>query len=390
MSNWIQAKTSAFIPSSLNSVISTAQTVATTASTILGVVKGAIDFLKTFLIAFPAFDWASALAIAIEQFKNDFLATGFYMLNMWDYPLVQYNRSGGVVIGESFESSFEADVTDAFFDEADPNRPPFSGNVAALILIGAAPSIDAVTNIIQIQKDAFTWWTEIKSVYDRLNKVNFELQVKAVCDAIKNGEIKFSKNPSEQTIQLLSLNLALQQVIQDIEPDAFEQNIKPYAPTINSTPKEILHFVGVVQEQVANPPYPNFEQTSLRTIILPLPQVFNDALDPLLAALATGRSITDTINALLDSLTLKIEALDNIVQSINGILSQLDNLLNDTSLLALYVTSSNGLSGLATEIANAKNKPLVGTTGYYSGIVLIGGGPGLTPFKNLFGPIGSV
>lgn len=382
MGNWQSADMSAFVPSELTSLINTAQTSASSASVIMDTIKAAVELAKNFLVALPPFDFASALVSEIEQFKTDFGATGIYMLNMWDYPLVQFNRGG---VGEDFEQSFETDVTEAFFDTRDPNVPPFNNDVAALILVGSAESISLVVDLLRVQKDSFTWWSEIESIYNRLTRVDMEVKVKETQDAVKRGDIKISKNPSEQTIQLLALNQALQQAKDDIEQDAFETNIQPFVPTSSSSAFQIQQYVEKVSAEVANAPYPNFEQTSLRTIIPALQELFDRAFEPLAAALATGRSIIDTIDAFIETLELKISALDGIVTTINNILDQLDNLLSNTTLSALFVESSNGMQGLADEIQNAGSKP---PAGFYSGIVVIAGGPNVTAFKNLFGPIG--
>ena len=43
--------------------------------------------------------------------------------------------------------------------------------------------------------------------------------------------------------------------------------------------------------------------------------------------------------------------------------------------------------GLAQELDAATNQPFGEGEGFYTGVALVAGGPGLTPFENLFGAI---
>lgn len=387
MADWQTANTGAFIPPALDTLIDSAGSVASSASSVLATIQAAIDLLKNFVIGVPAFDWLGSLAQEIEDFKTDFLATGMFSLNMWDYPIFQF-RNRGAVSGESFSSSFEADVIAALADTSDPNRPDFTSDAAALLLVGAVSETGAALTLLRSVRDAFTWWQEIAETADQLSRINVESQVREVEEAIKRGDIVFSTNPSEQTIQLLALQVALQEAKDNISSDAFETNIEPSVPTTSSTPQQIQQFISTVNQQVENPPYPNFQQISLRTIIPGLQEAFDRALDPLVAALASGKSIVDTIESFVAALQEKIDGLDAIVTTINDILAQLDGVLNLTGLNALFVTTSDGVDGLADEIQNAGSKPLEGSTGYYTGLVLVSGGPNVTAFETLFGPIG--
>lgn len=387
MVDWQTANTAAFIPPELTTLVSTADGIASSAATVLGTIQAAIDLLSNIVIGIPPFDWLAGLDTLVEDFKNDFFSTGIFALNMWDYPIFQIN-SIGAVTGQSFASSFEADVIAAFGDEDDPNRPAFTTDASALLLVAGAADPGTSLTALQAVRDAFSWWDEIAQTADQLNRINVETQVKGVEDAIQQGNIVFDTNPSKQTAFLFALRRAMQDAKDLVSTSAFETNIEPIAPNTASTPQEILNFINAVEAEVRNPPYPNFQEISLRTIVPALQETFDRALDPLVATLATGRSITDTIDAFVAALQQKIDSLNNIVNSINTILSQLDNLISLTTLDALFVSTSSGLTGLTSEISAAGNKPLGGELGYYTGVVLVGGGAGLTAFNNLFGPIG--
>lgn len=389
MATWQSANTGAFVPDALNPLISSVQTTANSAATVLNTIKAAVDLLKNFIVAVPPFDFLGALATEVQNFKTDFLGAGFYALNMWDYPVFQLQRAGGIPLGEPFSQSFEVDVINALGDERDPNRPPFSGTVAALLLVGGATSIDDTLNIVRAISEAFSWWEELNEVKNQLSKVDTEVKVREVEAAIRRGDIVLSSNPSRQTIQLLALRNSMQQAKDLVGAEAFETNIKPKTPTTGSSSQDVLDFIDAISEEVENAPYPNFQQISLRTVVPGLQQVVDDALDPIIASLATGQSIVDTINSFIETIETKIDALDGIITTINDILAQLDGLTSLTSLSALYVESSDGIDGLVDEIRDATNKPLSDDEAFFSGLVLVGGGPSLTAFQNLFAPIGS-
>lgn len=392
MADWEDANLAAFVPSELTSVITAAGTTASAASGVINVIRGAIEAAKIFLIAFPPFDFLGALATQVEQFKEDFLASGLQALVLWDYPVTQFNRLGGAgsIAGEEFVVSFEQDVINAFNDELDPNRPPVSGQIGALLLVGAVPGLSGMLTLAQEVEGAFSWWDEISKVVDQLRRVDVESRVREVEDAIKNGDIKVDKNPSRATIFLLTLATAMQEAKNFIEPEAFETNIEPLTPSASSTLQEIQQFIDAIDEEVANAPYPNFESISLRKIIPQLQQALDEGLDPLIATLATGRSIVDVVDSLLDAIDAKIAILDNIVSIIDDILSQLDALLALTGLNALFV-EGNSISDITSQIQAAGNKPLGGTTeAFYTGLVVVGSGANFTAFRNLFAPIAGV
>ena len=384
MSEWKTAKLGAIVPDQLSGVIDSVKTVAGTVSSILGVVSGVLGTAKNFLVTLPTLDAASALLASAEAFKNDFGATGIYMLNLWDYPLHQIRRNEGY--GEDFSLAFETDVGNSFFNKRDPNRPQFEGGVSALILVCAADSVSILSNLLRIQKTAFSWWREVESVHDRLQRISMEIDVKATKDAIKKGQIKLGKSPSEVTTQLIALNVALQQSKSILSKDQLEV-VKPFTPTVKSTPSQIQQYISKVTEQAATIPYPSFEVTSLKTIVPPIPDVIDGVIMPMAASIAAGKSIVDTVTALIQTIELKVEALNSIVKKIDAILGQLDALIENSGLSAVYVESSEGMKGLVKEIKATTNKPLGKSSGFYSGIVLVSGGTGISVFRNLFATV---
>jgi len=389
MANWQQANLSAIVPSELNSLISTAETTVSTVGAVLDAIKAAIDVIKSFLIPIPNFDFASALIIAVEKFREDFLGTGFYSANMWDFPLRQYYRSG--IAGENFVTSFEDELVSSFADSQDPNVPPFNSSAAMLVLVGGAPGTTLLEPIVEGISLAFSWWAELKAVDDSLKKLNVELEIKNAVEAIIAGDIKGEGNDSQRSLLLQKLNRALRDLRERISPEDLQEIIDAgLIPNTGSSVLEIENFIAAVNTSVGTSAYPDWQQISLRQIVPPIPDVVDQVFDPLIAALQTGRNILETVESIVEALEAKIDSLNSVIDRIEEYLSLLDALINATGLFALWVETSDGVSGLASELRAAGNKPFDNLdNGFYFGVALVAGSAGLTPFTNLFKPLGA-
>jgi len=384
-SYWKPANLSAVIPSDLGVIIDTTQTVVGTVAIVLDTLSSAISAIKAFLIAFPVFDWASLLIRLVEEFRTNFLATGFYMCNMWDYPMRMYYMPSD----DTFETSFEADLIASMTDSADPNRPQFTGEVAMLVMILGAPGLPDMSLLLKMAKDAFSWWKELQFAYESVTRTYGEESIVALEIAVKNGEILISDNPSEQTQQVLTIERSLQQCRDFIESGDFINTIIPAIPSLPTTPEYLKQFLNVVSENSKMSAYPSWQAASLRIILPPLVDVVDQALEPVIDMLRAGKNVVDTVTDLIDALDSKVQQLQRLLESIDTYIQLLDNLIAATGFYAIFVTAPDGIDGLTRELRAATNKPFADLEhGVFSGFSLVAGGPGVTAFKNLFGPIG--
>lgn len=382
MTSWKSADVSAFIPPELSSLISLAQSTTAYVAATLEALQAVISTIPTLPIS--GFDFASVLILAVEKFKADFLGTGFYACNMWDYPLRQLARSGSG--GELF-SEFEFDLRSSFTDPADPNVPPFSSDAAMIILVAGAPGLPAITSVMEGLAAAFSWWGELQGAYEEVRRRNSVASIEEIEAKIKSGEIKVNVHPSVQTQTLLQI-VKLKIAALLLTPDEVADKIDP-VPSVTDSLKEILSWIEDANEKTSPSEYPDWQEISLRIIVPPLPDIVDQVFEPLIDALRSGRDIVKTLEEFIAALELKINQLDSTIDRINSYLAMLDGLISATGIYALYVTTDNGVDGLRHEISTATDRPFedVGTA-FFSGVAIVAGGPSLTPFKNLFGPIG--
>lgn len=372
---------SGFLPPELSALTSSASTVATGASTVLQAIAAAVDIAKNFLTEFPAFDFLSGFDTEVDNFKNDFLATGLYGSLLWDYPLVQLLRSGSG--GEPF-SQFSSDLASSLLDSQDPNVPPFTSSAAMFVLVGGFPGIPGALELLKATAAGFSWWEELSESVDALQKKSDDEQLREVQEAIFQGSIKFSDNPSIQTQRGLTFKQARKNARELLSSDVVDGLTKP---TVNSNPQEVLDFVNAVNAQIASSSYPDWQQISLRTIVPPLVDVADQALDPIVQALAAGRGAVSNAEALSANLSAKVNAINTAVAQITQFINLLDQLLALTGLYALFISTNNGVEDLATQLQAAEDAPFDDLNAFYFGTAFVAGGPSVAPFTNLFSTI---
>ncbi len=381
MTAWKSADMAAMVPSAIVDLADSAASVSSATATLLEVIKTGI-ILSRPLIGFLAFDFASVLIAAVDAFKEDFLGTGFYACSMWDYPVRQYYRTG--IRGETFSESFEADLVKSLSDPLDPNVPTFSSDTAMLVLVGGtAGSIYDLLSTIGVVATGFPSWSEISATFDAVTRFQYKDAVSSAIDDLKSGATEYSGRVAEQTSKVFELKRARQQANELISDLTYLGSISNPLPTI----KDINDYIDAVNSTVGASAYPDWESISLKKIIPPLPGLVDEALDPLTAALQAGSGIMEAIDGFIEVLDYKITQLQVLVDKIDEFLSEFEGIISIGSLYSLYITSSNGMVGLAQELATVTNQPFGEDTGFYTGVALVAGGPGLTPFSNLFGAV---
>lgn len=380
MVEWKTADLSGFLPDEMDPLISSAQSVATTTAAILSSIQDLLEAAKVFLVGLPIFDWLGTLAQEIEDFKNNFLATGIRGTLLWDYPLKQFFRSG--LAGEDFRSSFVQDLANSFDDTADPERPQTTGNISMIVLVGGSESIPNLLPLFEDIKDAFSWWQELATSFFALRRNNVTEQVKAVEDLLQDESL-FAGTSLSTTLQTQKLQ-ELRRERRKLQQVPLTEDFSDFIPTADLS--SIDAFINEVKERTVFSTYPDWQEVSLRTIVPGLVDVFDEVFDPLINALRAGRDIRDTIDSLINTIQVKIGQLEAIVASINEVLSQLDTLIATVGLSALFIQSTDGVEDLKDQLVNATNPPFT-DRGFYFGAAFSAQGGDLPPFETLFQPI---
>lgn len=376
MANWKNATLSGIIPSEIATIANQAQTITSTVSTLLGIVKSAIDLARP-ITGFPNVDFASALITAVEAFKNDFLGFGFYTCAMWDYPLRQYYRSGAG--GEEFIESFQTDLLNSMTDPYDPNAPTFSGETAMLVLVGGTSGeLSAIIDAIVTVSTAFPTWGDIAKAADKVYEKVWEDTINSMAANLKETSY-FDKVADNSKLVKKALK-AKYEALENLSVD----DLKSIIPSSTPTLAEVESFISDVESRVSASGYPDWESTTLRKIVPPLENLIDQALEPLIQSLQSGAGILAAIDEFLEVLDFKVVQLQQLTEKIDAALEALENISALGDLYSLYVTSSSGVGGLAQELQFSTNQPFGTDKGFYFGAALLGGGPGITPFKNVF------
>ncbi len=367
-----------FLPSELTTLISLIESTT-------GPIATALTAFKAFIIeppvGIPSPDIASALIEAVENFRDDFLGAGFYALDVWEYPLKQYYRTG--ITGEQFNLSFEQDVIASFTDVNDPNVPPFSSDAAMLVLVGGLPGLSDVASSLTSFAAGFPSWKSVSEAADKVAALSWKSEIDSVVGSIKDGTIEFGGRVADQTKKLLDVKQMGFDALNNLTPS----ELAAISVTNITTAEDVNNLVAAVQARVASSTYPDWQSITLSKLVPPLPDLVNQVFDPLIEGLKKGRGILEVIQAIIETLTYKIDQLDAVIIRIDTYLDQLEILVGLTGLYSLYIETDEGIGGLALALEEATNPPFGSEDAFYFGTVLVAGGPSLQPFKNLFGSI---
>ncbi len=380
MADWQSADMSELVPSELAELVSSASDISDKIVTTLELVKGWV-LLAGGNVSY-VHDFASVLTELVKKFRTDFLGTGFYACNMWDYPLKQYYRSGSS--GEIFSQSFLSDLSSSLTDAHDPNVPTFEGNVAMLVIVGTATGLDQIVPTIKIARDAFFNWKELSAITDSLVIKTKQLGINDYISRLQSGEIKSSERVAVQSSKVQQLERVLRDVVY-MTLDAVEAiTIVP-----NPTLKDVEDLITYVNTNVASSTYPDWESVTLRKILPPVVDIVDVVLEPLIGTLQSGTDTLKAIQELIALVEIKIAQLQAINARMATYLSQFVNLISMTGLYTLWVTSSTGVVPLASSLLDATSTPFGTSNGFYYGVTLLAGGAGLAPFENLFRSVGT-
>jgi len=403
MSSWVSANMSNLLPSEVDTIIDLISSLSTTVKVPLELTVSILNVAKTVLVSLDAFDPASILRDTIETFKNSILGAGFYVCDMWDYPVLQlinvidhgpdseFNYSGN-----TFENSFRQDLLDSFDDIYDIRRPTFSGSCAMLVLVVGKGTLDEV----DISPDESNFGESFKGFQNAIGQASYGLhqaryrlfwtKAKQVAENQSSDKVAARVNRVQTAFKLFSF-------LSSSDLDAIEL---PYDQSsgrsffedddlvINdiSYIDDILPVIESVENAYKQSEYPDWKSVRLSDIYPELVELVDIGFDAVLSLFVAGSTILESVVELINSIQAKLDWLDSIIDLIDQLIEDLDDMLNTTGLHALFISSNDGIEGLKTKLENATNVPFDGN-GFFAGMTILAGGDATSIIQTLFSPL---
>jgi hypothetical protein len=400
---WKTASMANFLPAGTTDIITTMQALTSTVTTLLDAVTAALNVAKTFNLAFSLTDFLGLLAQTVEDFKNDFLATGLYVCNMWDYPIKQLQDGLGYgptntygvlnLNGHDFTSSFAADLANSFTDTSDTDRPRFTTNCAMLVLVVGAQRLDDLNITVEegsISRLLRGFGTQVNSAAKYLWYIRFRTAWYKMKQAAQNQSTSVVAARVERVANAFNL-------FSQMQPSEWDALVTPFNNLTGDSffendaiidldwDTDILPVIEAVENRFIPLNYPDWSRATLNDVHPDLTLLISAAFDPIIDLLQSGSTITSQITALIQAIEAKITYLTELISDIDDILEQIEDMLNATGFHGIFISTSNGVSGLRDQLLNANN-PFT-ANGFYSGVAIVSGSAGYTTFKNLFQPI---
>jgi hypothetical protein len=410
MADWVEANLTDLFP--VDSIVTTLRTVLDVVRAPLLLVKIPLQTAATILIAldsiFPPFQ---ALIDEIEEFKNDLLSTGLYMLDMWAYPVKQLQRTSfGPEItvanlelnGQDFSESFLADVISSFDDEADNQRPLFNGDVAMFIIVAGTGSLPNFQ--ISVEEDNYgdgfsglqdqiggagkaiknvLWryaWVQMARLANLQQNLEGEATsvVQTRVERVKRAERLYSQMDTEQ-VDALPV---------PVNTETGESFFTDSSLELLSWEDDVLPIIESVEERFLSPTYPDWQNVTMRDIHPQIVEVVDAIFDPVIELLRIPGNIIKQLLKIVAAIQEKIDQLEKLIDEIDRILEEVEQFLKMAGFAAIFVNSTEGTEGLKQKLLAAGNVPFEEGPGFFSGMALLAGGPPLSAFRLLFTPIG--
>jgi hypothetical protein len=400
---WVAANMAAFLPPELVSILDSLDGIVSAAKIPLNLVNTALNTAKVIaqtMSLLNPINFLGALADLVQQFKDEFFASGIYVCDMWAYPLYQMrpldygpdNTYGNINLrGSKFSESFFRDLYSSFTDEGDHNRPITTGACALLVLVSAVGSIQDLTinpgedNI----GDTFSGFSRY------ISRAGYSVG-DAQFDYYWGQTLKAANTWDYTTSNRVKRIQTAIRMYKQLEPEERSAILTPVNPitgvsfyTDGSIPewKDIEEVVRSVEYRYTTSRYPDWSRATIRDINPQLVDLFDSVIDPILDLLRSGSTMTDGIIALISAIQGKLKQLTEILDTIDRIILEMELLLTNTGMYGLFVTAQTGVGRLLQELNNTTNPPLNGGYGFYSGIALLATGPSFEPFKAFFSAI---
>ncbi len=409
MAKWISANMSGFLPDGTEELFDAIDVLVDTVAIPLDAVSDALDATKTFLIGLDPFDYLGLLAALLEDFKNSFLASGIFVLQMWDYPARQLKGEVGSATrdfgpditlsainleGNIFEESFLRDLDQSFSDSRDPNVPDFRSEVSMLVLMKAATNIDDLL-VSTEEESAVDVFKGIAEIIGGAAKQIREIRFKSMLENLKKTAQAQDTSKVSVRVDRIERAIHLTGQLDDQQIDAIEFPEGTTGAFFEGRDfeqldwlSEVVPILQSIENQFTGSRYPDWNKISLADIHPDITEIINSIFDPIIDLLQTGSNVLDSTIAMIDAIAAKVTSLQEILERISDFEEEIDRLLNVTGYHALYVSSTIGMTDLRSKLLNATDVPFSGNN-FYAGMVLLAGSDARTAFDALFEPVGS-
>lgn len=388
MAEWKEATMQDMVPEEFAALSGVAASTVEGFTTVLGPIADALSVLGGVAgaISIDAFDFASALELALQVFLEDFKKTGLYYL-----PIMDAGLDDTLKIKANFPP------TDP--DTAELLVPEFVGNLDTFASEGwkarfqehffgnYAKSVTAVDASDPSQAVEVTEFPSTGGAIDR-----FRLRICASFDDIGDQNKPTFQTQVAGIIFMIAVPTLADYQQKVLEMSDIFSNLREWKTTHDRTGQILTRDAWTNPKDVPEFGYsipPDWSQLSFEKVF---PWIF-DGIDnimvPITAALRTGASIGDALQFLGETLSLKVTALDKKLTGFAVLLDQIDTILRATGIYAIYITSNNGVTGFCEELRQAELPPgleeLNKQDSVVGGMVFLGGTSLLVPIDAFFG-----
>lgn len=403
MAQWVSANLANLLPGSVDTIFTSVRALTTTVSVPLEAVQAIMNTSKLVLASLPSLDFISIVRDLVEDFKDDLIGSGYYVLDMWDYPVKQlqpttygYDQtySNLQTSGHFFSESFQQDLIASFDDAHDVSRPQFTSSVAMLVIVVARGTLDDLgvdteeDNIGEAWKGFETAIHGTSRIIEELRWKNSFGFIRQVAENQTPDNVATRVTRAQRAFKLMSYMTReeLDLLPKPMNPETGEAFFEGMATTDVDWEEDIVPILEAVENTFESYEYPDWQSGTLADVYPELDDLVNTIFDPIIELLESGGTIVQSIIDLIDAISAKLSELQRIIDDIDIFLEQIEDLLNATGFHAVFLTSSNGVEGLKSELENASNFPFTGK-GFYAGMSILVGSDAVTPFTTIFQPI---
>lgn len=403
MAQWVSVNLALLVPDALKTMISTVDTLLTVVKTPLEIVAGVLKLVKSFLIALPSLNPVKILRGLVENFKSQFMGSGFYLCDMWDYPLRQlapktYGPEATYgqldTNGGKFKDTFVTDLANSLVDPYDIKRPKFTSKCGMLVLSVGGGSIDDLRLFRDEGAIGETWSGMSQKLRGSALAANHIRYRGAFAKMIAAAELQPSDKTAARVERVQHAYKLLSQMDRDdvatlpipTNSSSGEGFFEDMYPADIDWANDVDPVLTAVEEFSSQSKYPDWNRASLRDLWPELVVLIDTAFDAVLDLLQVGRTIVDQIVAIIDAISKKLEELQAIIDQIDQFLEQIEQFLNTTGFHGIWLTTSNGVTDLKSQLLASSGSVMSGK-GYWAGMAIVAGGDAMSPLQMLFAPI---
>jgi hypothetical protein len=406
MAQWVSLSMSNLLPSEVQTIMTSIQALTSVVKTPLEAVSSILGTAKAFLVSLPPLDFISALQSLVESFKNEIVGAGFYLCDMWDYPVKQIqppdSRYGPTTTygswrleGGDFSETFLTDLADSFDDENDSNRPQFSGSVAMIVIVVARGTLDDV-GIQSRDGDLGEVWRGLTGAIASAGRALDEerwrgawARMRETAEEQASNKVSSRVTRVQQAFRMFTrmTREELDSMPIPMNPSTGESFFEGMTTSDLSWDDDIVPILEAVENQATPAEYPDWNRATLYEVFPELEQIIDLLFDAVLDLFQSGSTIKASIIALIDAIQAKLDQLESYIDMIDAIIDDIQNILDMTGFHGIYLTSSKGVSDLRTQLLSSTGYPFSGK-GFYAGMaILAGGAANVTALSTIFAPI---